>query len=240
VLEHGGGRELAYVAMSRARASTHVYVPAASAEDAVEQLRWAWSSERRQRWAHDQGQPDARGLVREYGRLDKFINRQVFASTAGAGVPIVAPRKQIETEIAELETGTGRHANTPEGHTARALAAAERALSEARRDAADTLGPFAHRRARKLVAEREADYAMARQKWNHVVGPDLGRLRAERDQTFTPARDRFEERDAWLAEHPAIGQRLSDLARQIRDAPTPERHAGHRGPSHSRDIDLGL
>ncbi len=63
VLEHGGGRELAYVAMSRARTSTHVYVPAAGPDDAAEQLRWAWTSERRQRWAHDQGQPDVRGLL---------------------------------------------------------------------------------------------------------------------------------------------------------------------------------
>ncbi|MGH9008391.1 MAG: ATP-dependent DNA helicase [Acidimicrobiia bacterium] len=55
--EDGGGRELAYVAMSRARQSSHVYVVADSRDQAVEDLTRDWSAEHRPRWAIDTGTP---------------------------------------------------------------------------------------------------------------------------------------------------------------------------------------
>ena len=51
-LEDGGGRELAYVAMSRARGESHVHVVAPDIRQAARRLAWAWGQERRQRWAH--------------------------------------------------------------------------------------------------------------------------------------------------------------------------------------------
>jgi len=57
----GGGRELGYVAMSRARHSSYVHVVADSVDQAVEDLVRDWSSERRQSWAIDTGQPDLAG-----------------------------------------------------------------------------------------------------------------------------------------------------------------------------------
>jgi ATP-dependent exoDNAse (exonuclease V) alpha subunit len=54
----GGGRELGYVAMSRARQSSHVHVVADNADQAVEDLARDWSTERRQTWAIDTGRPD--------------------------------------------------------------------------------------------------------------------------------------------------------------------------------------
>jgi hypothetical protein len=54
----GGGRELGYVAMSRARQASHVHVVADSTDQAVEDLVRDWSSERRQTWAIDTGRPD--------------------------------------------------------------------------------------------------------------------------------------------------------------------------------------
>ena len=51
-LEDGGGRELAYVAMSRARGESHVHVVAPRPVPAAsERLAWAWGDERRQSWA---------------------------------------------------------------------------------------------------------------------------------------------------------------------------------------------
>ncbi len=89
------------------------------------------------------------------------------------------------------------------------------------------------------MAQRAAERDRAGQQWNHVVGPELGRLRAERDQTFAPARGRFEEREAWLADHPAIHQQLKDLARQIGDHP--ERDARRDvDKTHGQAMDLGL
>jgi UvrD-like helicase C-terminal domain len=54
----GGGRELGYVAMSRAKASSHVHVVADNVAQAVEDLNWDWSRERRQFWAIDTGTPE--------------------------------------------------------------------------------------------------------------------------------------------------------------------------------------
>lgn len=56
-LEDGGGRELAYVKMSRAWESTTVHTVADSLEQAVEDLTGAWSHSRRIGWAIDRGVP---------------------------------------------------------------------------------------------------------------------------------------------------------------------------------------
>jgi len=54
----GGGRELGYVAMSRARLSSHVHLVADSQDQAVEDLVRDWSTQRRQTWAIDTGRPE--------------------------------------------------------------------------------------------------------------------------------------------------------------------------------------
>ena len=55
-LEDGGGRELAYVALSRARLRGTVYARADELSQAVEDLSIAWTSERRQEWVIDRHQ----------------------------------------------------------------------------------------------------------------------------------------------------------------------------------------
>lgn len=57
VFADGGGRELAYVAMSRARDTSHVYVAADDLEQAVKDLTIEWSADRRQRWVLDVDAP---------------------------------------------------------------------------------------------------------------------------------------------------------------------------------------
>jgi ATP-dependent exoDNAse (exonuclease V) alpha subunit len=57
VFADDGGRELAYVAMSRARDTSHVYVVADDVDQAVEDLTIEWSTDRRQRWVLDVDDP---------------------------------------------------------------------------------------------------------------------------------------------------------------------------------------
>jgi ATP-dependent exoDNAse (exonuclease V) alpha subunit len=57
----GGGRELGYVAMSRARQTAHVHAVADNIYQAVEDLTWDWNRERRQAWAIDTGTPEDQG-----------------------------------------------------------------------------------------------------------------------------------------------------------------------------------
>lgn len=58
LFDDGGGRELAYVGMSRAKETAHVHAVADNVYQAVEDLTWGWSRERRQTWAIDTGTPD--------------------------------------------------------------------------------------------------------------------------------------------------------------------------------------
>ena len=53
----GGGRELAYVSMSRATQRSTVYVVADDLDQAAADLAQDWSTDRRQRWAIDTGTP---------------------------------------------------------------------------------------------------------------------------------------------------------------------------------------
>jgi ATP-dependent exoDNAse (exonuclease V) alpha subunit len=57
VFADGGGRELAYVAMSRARGTSQVYVVADDLQQGAEDLHREWSSDRRQRWIMDLDEP---------------------------------------------------------------------------------------------------------------------------------------------------------------------------------------
>ena len=57
----GGGRELGYVAMSRAREETHVYLAADDIDQAREDLARNWTTERRWQWAIDTGTPQING-----------------------------------------------------------------------------------------------------------------------------------------------------------------------------------
>jgi ATP-dependent exoDNAse (exonuclease V) alpha subunit len=56
-VEDGGGRELAYVALSRARLLTEIYLEADDVGQAIEDLSSAWRVERRQEWVIDQATP---------------------------------------------------------------------------------------------------------------------------------------------------------------------------------------
>jgi hypothetical protein len=60
----GGGRELGYVAMSRARQSAHMYAVADNIDEAVEDPAWEWGRERRQAWAIDTGHRPTRDVIR--------------------------------------------------------------------------------------------------------------------------------------------------------------------------------
>lgn len=64
VFADGGGRELAYVAMTRARDTSHVYTVADDVEQAAEDLTVEWSADRRQRWVLDVDEPALDDRVR--------------------------------------------------------------------------------------------------------------------------------------------------------------------------------
>ncbi len=58
-LADGGGRELAYVAMSRARQHSTVHAVADDLDQAVDDITYDWSLDRHQQWITHTHQPDA-------------------------------------------------------------------------------------------------------------------------------------------------------------------------------------
>jgi len=98
-LEDGGGRELAYVKMSRAKESSTVYVVADSPEQAVEDLGRSWSQSRRIGWAIDRGIP-APGA--EVGQPTHRQPRHVDASVHHAR--LVAERDAV-AEVVPTDPG---------------------------------------------------------------------------------------------------------------------------------------
>jgi hypothetical protein len=75
-LAEGGGRELAYVAASRARRHTTILVVADDLDQAVEGLTRNWSMDRRPRWAIDTGTPTTRAEL----AINEQTRKQVQAS----------------------------------------------------------------------------------------------------------------------------------------------------------------
>ncbi len=99
-LEDGGGRELAYVTMSRARGESHVHVVAPDIRQAARRLAWAWGQERRQRWAHTQS-PEER-----LGRL--YHERQELRGSLPPDRS--ADLDQVRTQLARPRAGQHRPA----------------------------------------------------------------------------------------------------------------------------------
>ena len=107
-LEDGGGRELAYVAMSRARGESHVHVVAPDIRQAARRLAWAWGQERRQRWAHAQS-PEER-LARLYHERQELRG----SLPPDRSADLDQARRQlraVEQDSADLHAGTGRWAD---------------------------------------------------------------------------------------------------------------------------------
>jgi conjugative relaxase-like TrwC/TraI family protein len=202
VLAAGGGRELAYVALSRSREQTNIYATADDLPQAIGDLQADWSVERHQRWITD--------TPAEPGREPDPATRAP-TSTAPPPEPTLSERlstarhhlNELEDDYQALRAGTGRWHHTPEGAAAHCLTTANEHLDRARRAAQD---PNSRRRdqraATKAIPELEASLARAEEHWQAIGQPVADRI----GDDIRGARrtiDRLE------AEH--LTQRLDDL-----------------------------
>ena len=111
VLDDGGGRELAYVAMSRARNASHVYTTAPDLAQAAQRLTWSWDDERRQQWATDQARAAQRlaELRAEHRQLVASIPPDVTDQLAQS----TRQQAVLEKDQADLRTGVRAVGETP-------------------------------------------------------------------------------------------------------------------------------
>lgn len=105
VVADGGGRELAYVAMSRARDTSHVYAVADDTDQAVDDLVVEWSVDRRQRWIIDTDAPaDASARRRpDLATRGDDVLRQARLRAERAAVDAAAPEATDRLRTLDLQ-----------------------------------------------------------------------------------------------------------------------------------------
>jgi hypothetical protein len=206
----GGGRELAYVAMSRARRQTTIHVVADDIDQATEDLQRDWAHEQRSRWAIDTGTPDTHPLQVERCAdvpADLRVNlrqaRQTAERLAGRDLPaaggfpspslIRRHLRQAHEDLARVEEAIGPFDDAE-------LTVAAQALSAARN--------------RRALAERTA------------TAPGLnwrGRRRWEREAVASRAAER-DAANAWTAlaepRHRSLTDEIHQLEENLRSLPT--------------------
>jgi hypothetical protein len=186
VLAGGGGRELAYVALSRAREHTTVYAVADDLDQAVDDLRSDWTVGRHQRWITETTARPSRSSAPEANPTD--LRRHL---------------ERLEGDRSELLAGTGRWRNTREGAAARERNAAVAELGVAQRTATN---PTARRRERRIASRSldrlRAAVDTAEHRWQAVGQPVEAQLRSQIDEVelglVQISRDQMNERFARL------------------------------------------
>ncbi|HKX69879.1 MAG TPA: MobF family relaxase, partial [Acidimicrobiales bacterium] len=131
-LTEGGGRELAYVALSRARRASIVHAVADSLDQAIEDITYDWSVDRNQQWITRTAQPGidraVRGLsadpdakrarlLTELAAIDRLGPPSVRADLTAARTDLDRLRRARQ----DLDRGAGRWFRTPAGRAARQL-----------------------------------------------------------------------------------------------------------------------
>jgi hypothetical protein len=223
----GGGRELAYVAMSRARETTHAWVVADDLAQAADDLRRDWSARRTPTWALDAGLPAVpiREAVVSLATPDHarvvalaLAGGRVIANATAQLQPLGLASELIEAKAvlhqaerarADLLAGQGVYLGTKAGQAVADVARAETGLAGTRREAEHGSHWWARRAAAKEAAgwaERQAD---ARQRWQDHVAPEVARL----DATIGLRRDELERLNAGVGRQAARSAMLTDRRR---------------------------
>lgn len=230
----GGGRELAYVALSRARDTVTVHCVADDLDQAVEDLSRDWSQDRRQRWTLDTDVPAGAGqrtrpsllpgaeVGLRLGRLRAERDAVLAAMPPDPGAELARlaiERHQRQVHLGELRTGTGRHEHTDAGHAARQLAVARQNLERVEQAVrSPKLSRRQRRKAEAAVENGREAFDIAAQDWRgcgHDVEQELLNAVDDIDEMISSLETRRHQRAFWLLEHPAATRRLEALHRQI-------------------------
>ena len=107
MLADGGGRELGYVAMSRARGPSHLYGVADHVDQAAEDLVAEWSRSTRQRWVLDTDAlagPDSPAHPRLFAQPDATLRTARLRAERDA-VAAVAPEATARLRVLDAQLG---------------------------------------------------------------------------------------------------------------------------------------
>jgi hypothetical protein len=234
-LEDGGGRELAYVKMSRARECSTVYVVADSLEQATEDLSRCWAQSRRIGWAIDRGTPApgvARQLSPSRSASESASLRHAALVAEREALAAVVPRdpgyvyrqaegrvRHLTAQLDDLDAGEGWGGlrGTPVGEAAIAWkqAAGEHRRCLAQAERAGWRDAYGLRRLAKAAAEREGPL---REQFQALAAPERTRLEGELPEAKKLLADlegRFYGNLHFQIKHPEALRRLDGLDTQI-------------------------
>ncbi|MGH9289380.1 MAG: MobF family relaxase [Acidimicrobiales bacterium] len=229
-LAEGGGRELAYVAMSRARNVSVVHAVADDLDQAIEDITHDWSTGHNQQWIsriarpgvdptvrvdpEDPGSKRAR-LVAELATLDRVGPPPVTAELAAARRDLERLRRACE----DLDRGAGRWTRTPAGRAARQLATARQERQAAEQRARWAMRRREQRHWRRLARIAASAEVRAQHAWTTYTAPiaeklERGIARAQHRVADLQSQAAF--RDHWLADHPDLARRVEHVQRELR------------------------
>lgn len=216
-LADGGGRELAYVAMSRARGESHVYLAGVAPAQAAERLAWEWSPARRQVWTL---QPQDVSLADLH--LDRQdLLRQIPSVPAGHLEQLEREHRHLARDLELLRNGQGNWAYHPAGRSAQQLRLASQEHEQALHRRSDPkLGWLDRRRAERDLQVAAERLELAQRQWQRDGAGIEANLETriqhniEQIQDLDAAR---QARDTFLAEHPDLVERLHELDRAIEE-----------------------
>jgi hypothetical protein len=252
-LEDGGGRELAYVSMSRARHHSIVWVVADDVDQAAEDLKRDWPRENRQRWAIDSGTPstepqqveqdrDADPSIRNALRQARLrAERDALTASIPADPAEDLHRNRTDLAaqrqaLADLSTGRGVWEEIDVGILARQISVIESARQEA---VSRSKAPSASRRdvraAKREINQAEARLDEIRPRFEKLEAPradHVDRSIDELEEEQTALVIRASERRQWIAEHPETLRRLRHLHTEL--------SVIDRALGHERDVIDGI
>jgi hypothetical protein len=234
VYADGGGRELGYVAMSRARDRTTLHAVADDLPQAIEDLRTDWGHENRQRWITDtpatigaQHRTPISDIAAHHERL-----RQERAELEALAPPDPTDKlydtryrvRALRQDLDDLPYGAGRWRDTDIGDLARDKIDAERQ----HRHAQDTArhGDLSIRMRhhwRKTAREWDTAKIEATRRYDEHAAPIQQQLNAElvRAEMYVGYLEvRAQDRAQWLEQHPELERRLAVIERELDPTPT--------------------
>ncbi len=224
VYEDGGGRELAYVAMSRAREQTNLYLAADDLAQAREDLERSWAQERRWRWAIDTGTPELprsdravrrEALVAEYRALAAAVPRDVSLALRRA----IVERDDAARELQWLRHYRGLHAKGELGQAADELATAGYRRNSNELNAKQKELPRAIRREARRARERlELAVTEARAKVAPLLAHEdrrLAEILEQAEHTVAPLAQKDGEHSRWSEAHPEVPDRLKVISTEV-------------------------
>jgi conjugative relaxase-like TrwC/TraI family protein len=200
----GGGRELAYVAMSRARHSSTAWVVADDPDQAAEDVGRDWSTRRTPTWAIDTGLPNPhQGSEDQPDRLTRQQRDRALAidyarhrTRAGAVAHSYSKNAETEAQLAaaratlaettaalvDLPTGDGVYRGTPVGQAADEYLEATVAVGRLQAEAVQG-GWGARRQAKRQLPEAVTAERSAGERLQALIEPEQARLHQKAETT---------------------------------------------------------